>query len=304
MGYDAFLVGERLITQPDPGRALRELRGAGRIARQRSFEQARRLTVPTRVKVCGIRRLEDALLAVELGARALGFVFWPRSPRAVTVDRPDITARLPPFVARVGVFVNQPPRRGARDRGPCRPDRHPAARRRGCRGICGTPFRVIKALPVGEGFTLSAVDGVRRGMTVLLDAHDPVRRGGTGRRSSGRSRPRPRRRRPVILSGGLTPENVQRRVRTVRPYAVDVSSGVEAGARAVKDRNQAARVFRGAAIVGRVVNHDSGLRPSRSRRARLLRRVRRTLRAGNARRAGRRARARLLRGARGRRLPA
>jgi phosphoribosylanthranilate isomerase len=183
-----------------------------------------------RAKVCGITRREDALLAVELGASALGFVFWPRSPRAVTVEQARGIARvLPPFVSTVGVFVNQP-----------HDEVLDTAARAGMTVIqlhgdedassySGCSFRVIKALPVGPGFTMSAVDGVPAGMGVLLDAHDPVRRGGTGRRIEWTVAAAAAERRPVILSGGLTPDNVQDAVRAVQPYGIDVSSGVELG---------------------------------------------------------------------------
>ena len=182
----------------------------------------------TRVKVCGIRRIGDAQVAVELGANALGFVFWPESPRALSAESArEITRRLPPFVVPVGVFVNQP-----------REEVLDTAFRAGISVIqlhgdedassyAGCPYRVIKALPVGSGFSMAAVDGVPREMTVLLDAHDPIRRGGTGRRIELSVAAAAAQRRPIILSGGLTAENVEDAVRVVRPHAVDVSSGVE-----------------------------------------------------------------------------
>jgi phosphoribosylanthranilate isomerase len=182
----------------------------------------------TRVKVCGIRRRADAMLAVELGAAALGFVFWPRSPRAVTAEEVrDIADALPPFVTRVGVFVNQPPAEvfdtAARAGLTCvqlHGDENPAEYK-------DTPLPVIKALPVGQGFTLSAVQDVPSRVTVLLDAHDPIRRGGTGRVIEWTVAAAAARLRPVILSGGLTPDNVRGATDAVRPYAIDVSSGVE-----------------------------------------------------------------------------
>jgi phosphoribosylanthranilate isomerase len=208
------------------------------------------LTVPTRVKVCGIRRLDDARLAVELGASALGFVFWPQSPRVVTADEARaITRRLPPFVATVGVFVNQP-----------REDVLETAARAGMTVIqlhgdedaaayAGSPFRVIKALPVGRDFTMAAVDGVPAGMTVLLDAHDPIRRGGTGQRVEWTVAAAAAGRRPVILSGGLNADNVQEAVRTVQPHAVDVSSGVES-APGQKDQSKLRAFFAALQSVG------------------------------------------------------
>jgi phosphoribosylanthranilate isomerase len=197
----------------------------------------------THVKVCGIRRRADALLAVELGATALGFVFWPRSPRAV---RPDdvraITEGLPAFVTRVGVFVNQSPA-----------DVFETAARAGVNtvqlhgeedaAIFGpSPVPLIKALAVGKGFHLSAVEDLPAPITVLLDAHDPVRRGGTGRVIEWTVAAAAARLRPVILSGGLTPENVRDAAQAVNPYAVDVSSGVEA-APGVKDESKMRAFF-------------------------------------------------------------
>lgn len=190
---------------------------------------------PMRVKVCGITRPADAMLAVELGAAALGFVFWPDSPRAVTAEQVrDIAGGLPAFVSRVGVFVNQPPA-----------EVFDTAARAGLTGVqlhgdenaaeyTDAPLPVIKALPVSEGFSLSAVEDLPPRVTVLLDAHDPIRRGGTGRVIEWTVAAAAARLRPVILSGGLTPDNVRSATDAVRPYAVDVSSGVEA-APGIKD---------------------------------------------------------------------
>jgi phosphoribosylanthranilate isomerase len=193
------------------------------------------MTHRVRVKVCGITRREDALAAAELGASALGFVFWPHSPRAAGVDEVRaIVAALPPFVASVGVFVDQPPdevRETVRRAGLSAIQLHgeeDASAYRGCAG------HVIKALPVGRDFTLSAVENVPHGMTVLLDAHDPVRRGGTGQRIEWSVAAAAARIRPIVLSGGLTPANVRQAVDEVRPAALDVSSGVEA-APGIKD---------------------------------------------------------------------
>ena len=202
-----------------------------------------------RVKVCGITRREDALAAVELGASALGFLFWPESPRAVAIDRARaIVDALPPFVTSVGVFVNQPPG-----------DVRDTVGRVGLSAIqlhgdeeaaayswCGA--RVIKALPVGPAFTMSAVEDVPHGMGVLLDAHDPVRRGGTGKPVEWTVAAAAARVRPIILSGGLTPGNVQAAIEQVRPAALDVSSGVET-APGVKDLSKLRAFF---AAVGSV----------------------------------------------------
>ena len=196
-----------------------------------------------RVKVCGITRRQDAVLAVELGAAALGFVFWPRSPRAVTADRVrEITDGLPPFVSRVGVFVNASQAAilaTATEAGLTCIQLHGDE---DASAYVDMPLPVIKALPVGEGFSLSAVQDLPSRVTVLLDAHDPARRGGTGRVIEWTVAAAAARLRPVILSGGLNPENVKSATAAVHPYAVDVSSGVEA-APGIKDETRLRAFF-------------------------------------------------------------
>jgi phosphoribosylanthranilate isomerase len=181
-----------------------------------------------RAKICGIRRTEDALLAAELGAWAIGFVFWPGSIRCVAAPTArEIVAALPPFVTAIGVFVNQP-----------REDVLAIADTVKLGGVqlhgdettewyAGFPYRVIKTVPVPPSFDDATLAHVPAWVTVLLDAHDPIRRGGTGRTIDWSLAASAARARPVILSGGLTPENVRTAVDTVRPHAVDVSSGVE-----------------------------------------------------------------------------
>jgi phosphoribosylanthranilate isomerase len=198
---------------------------------------------PIRIKVCGITRREDALLAVELGASALGFVFWPRSPRAVSAATVrEITDAVPAFVGRVGVFVNESPASALA-----------TAVEAGLTGIqlhgdenaseyLDSPLDVIKALPVSEGFSLAAVQDLPLRVTVLLDAHDPVHRGGTGRVIEWTVAAAAARVRPIILSGGLTPDNVTRAAAEVSPYAVDVSSGVES-APGIKDESKLRAFF-------------------------------------------------------------
>jgi phosphoribosylanthranilate isomerase len=154
---------------------------------------------------------------------AVGFVFWPDSPRAVTPSQArDIVRALPPFVTPVGVFVDPA-----------------AALVAECRDAGIQVAQVVghvPALPAGmtllRAVTLSA-DG--RGITpavpgdgpVLVDAHDPVRRGGTGQTVDWEAVSRLARERPVILAGGLSPENVADAIRLAGPAGVDVSSGVE-----------------------------------------------------------------------------
>jgi len=182
----------------------------------------------TPVKICGITRAEDAALAARLGAACVGFVFWPQSPRFVEpAAAADILAALPPHVAGVGVFVNQ-----AID------EVNAIAERVGLGAVqlhgdesadaCARcTRRVIKAVRLSAGSTPDAVDAVWSRATVLLDAFDPVRRGGTGRSVDWTLAARIARRRRTILSGGLRAENVAEAVRHVAPYGLDVSSGVE-----------------------------------------------------------------------------
>jgi phosphoribosylanthranilate isomerase len=186
------------------------------------------MTPVTRVKVCGITRPADAVLASSLGACAIGMVFWPGSPRVVDRARArEIVLAMPPFIASVGVFVNQPIDEvlaTAEVVGLTAIQLHGDET---AASYVALPRRVIKAVAVHGPSVESEVAAVPPSAVVLLDAHDPVRRGGTGRTIDWTFAASIARRRPVILSGGLTPQNVADAVRDVDPYAVDVSSGVE-----------------------------------------------------------------------------
>ena len=191
------------------------------------------------VKICGITRLTDALHAVAHGATALGFVFWPRSPRYIAPERAaDIVRELPGTVTMVGVFVNQPVDaigRIAAAAGVTTIQLH---------GDEPPAYAAALAWPVWRAVSLTGLNGTLAGWpaetTVLLDAHDPERRGGTGRRIDWREAASVASRRRVVLAGGLTPENVQEAIEAVRPFGVDVSSGVEE-APGVKDFDKVAR---------------------------------------------------------------
>lgn len=201
------------------------------------------MTGVVRVKVCGLRRREDAELAVSLGASALGFVFWPGSPRLVAADTVrEITRTLPPFVEAVGVFVNQAPAdvrditaRAGLTAIQLHGDEAPEA-------FVARGLRVIKAIGLGPAFSPDALTAVPPAVTVLLDVHDPVRRGGTGETIDWDAAATAARTRPVILAGGLTAANVRQAAEKVQPYAVDVSSGVES-APAVKDETKLRAFF-------------------------------------------------------------
>ena len=182
----------------------------------------------TGVKICGVTRADDALAAAELGACAVGFVFWPQSPRFIDPYRArDIVQRLPPCVTVVGVFVDQPIDYVAGVAGLLSLG---AVQLHGSEAIAAfAPLRrrLIKSVPVAEGFRPESVDVLPPEVTVLLDAHDPLRRGGTGRPIDWSLAAGVARRRRTILSGGLHAGNVALALRDVRPYMIDVSSGVE-----------------------------------------------------------------------------
>ena len=182
-----------------------------------------------RSKICGITRIEDALLAVAAGADALGFVFYSKSPRAVSVEQARaIIAALPPFVTTVGLFVNANRREltALLDGLPLdllqfHGDETPAD----CAGY-QRPY--IKALRVKPGDDIAQLAApYEQASGILLDTFVPGIPGGTGAAFDWSLVPH-NLSKPVILAGGLTPLNVFAAIEQVRPYAVDVSGGVEA----------------------------------------------------------------------------
>jgi phosphoribosylanthranilate isomerase len=180
------------------------------------------------VKVCGIRRLEDALLAAELGAAAVGFIFWPDSARFVDpATARAIASALPVHVLRIGVFVDQAPeyvREVVEHAGLSTAQLH-GSESVGAYADVGVPL--IKAIPVSDPFDGAVVDAVPDEVMLLLDADDPVRRGGTGRTIDWAVAASVAAHRATILSGGLNAANVAEAVARVRPTMIDVSSGVE-----------------------------------------------------------------------------
>jgi len=190
-----------------------------------------------RIKICGITRAADAVEAASAGADAVGLVFAAGSPRRVSMAQARaIVSALPPFAAAVGVFVNESVegvRRTAGEVGLSCVQLHgeePAE-------FVGrlAPLRVIKALRVRAASFVNEVQRFRDAgvVAILLDAFDEQARGGSGKRfdwdlvagaqRGGGLEGAP----PMILAGGLTPENVVAAIRRIRPYGVDVSSGVE-----------------------------------------------------------------------------
>ncbi|MFH1035452.1 MAG: phosphoribosylanthranilate isomerase [Pseudomonadota bacterium] len=178
----------------------------------------------TRVKICGLTNLADALAAVAAGADALGFVL-AKSPRRVTPQQVrDMVGQLPPLVATVGVFVDTPLEEVAKMRAWCGLDWAQLHGAQTPEELAPLGSRVLKVLSVGS----QAPDPEAfPGAHLLLDTAVPGRAGGTGRAFDWNLAVELARRRPIILAGGLNPDNVAQAVNIVKPFAVDVSSGVE-----------------------------------------------------------------------------
>ncbi|HWR57956.1 MAG TPA: phosphoribosylanthranilate isomerase [Thermodesulfovibrionales bacterium] len=179
-----------------------------------------------KIKICGITNIEDALAAADFGANALGFVFYEGSPRCISKDEArDIIKRLPPFMTTVGVFVDKNPDEikaimeyTSLDIAQLHGNEPP--------GACLAAGRVIKAIRVKE---LSDLEPLRqyRVSAYLLDAYTPASFGGTGQIFNWDIAVEAKQFGNIILAGGLDPDNVKKAIKWVRPYAVDVSSGVE-----------------------------------------------------------------------------
>lgn len=199
----------------------------------------------TRVKICGITRWEDAQLAVELGAAALGFNFYPPSPRYIAPAAAlAIVVKLPPLVTPVGVFANESD--GEHVTRVARESRVRVVQLHGPQfpppGGDLAEFPRIRAVAVTSGFQPESL-GELGGDAFLLDAWDAALRGGTGKTFDWALAREANRFGTIILAGGLTPENVGQAIREVRPFAVDVASGVEASP-GVKDAVKLRAFFR------------------------------------------------------------
>lgn len=180
-----------------------------------------------KVKICGMTQLKDALFAVEQGVDAVGFIFYKKSPRAVTMKTVrEIITKLPPLVDTVGVFVNESAERLNKVADYCGLDLvqlHGEESPAFCRKI---HRRVIKAFRVKD---LQSIKQLEKFPVsgFLLDTFSDDLHGGTGKTFDWNLALPAKKMGPVILAGGLTPRNILQAVRQVRPYGVDVCSGVE-----------------------------------------------------------------------------
>ncbi len=185
----------------------------------------------TRIKICGITRVEDALAAANAGADAIGMVFYEGSPRAVSIEQARrIVAALPPFIATVALFVNAKPdwvREVCDGIKPSLLQFHGDEDEASCASYGRNYLKAIRVKPEMRGadlLQLRVVYASAKGL--LLDTFNPTHYGGTGEQFDWQIVP-PELRHSIVLAGGLVPATVAEAVRIVRPWAVDVSSGVE-----------------------------------------------------------------------------
>jgi phosphoribosylanthranilate isomerase len=199
----------------------------------------------SRVKICGITSVRDGLAAARQGADAIGLIRYQPSPRAVTLEQArEIAASLPPFITRVAVFVDPSEDSVSATIQACRPDLlqfHGEERPEFCRSF-GVPY--LKAVRVRADIDLlEYLSPFHDAAGWLLDAYRADLYGGTGEAFDWRMVPSELSR-PIVLSGGLAPTNVVEAIRRVRPWAVDVSSGVES-AKGIKDERLIAAFIAG-----------------------------------------------------------
>ena len=192
----------------------------------------------TRIKICGITRVEDALAAVEAGADAIGLVFYAASPRAVTLDQAaQICATLPPFITTVGLFVNASYEEVSTISSQLslgllqfHGDESPEY----CEQFMQPWIKALRVQPTTNIVTM--IQPYNKAQGILLDSYVAGIQGGTGSTFDWSLIPQ-QTDKPIILAGGLTVENVQQAIQIAKPYAVDVSGGVEV-TKGIKDHNK------------------------------------------------------------------
>ncbi len=187
--------------------------------------------MPIKIKICGITNLEDALVAVEAGADALGFVFHTQSPRCIEpAVAKRIIAQLPPFVLPVGVFVNHEQetiRQVFDECGLVFAQLHGDETPMFCESLGRPVFRALRLRDRGSLLALAEYKGRMGVRGFVVDAFSSEAYGGTGQTVDWTLAREVAKAAPILLAGGLTPSNVQEAIRQVQPYGVDVSSGVE-----------------------------------------------------------------------------
>jgi phosphoribosylanthranilate isomerase len=208
------------------------------------------MNTAVRVKVCGLTRRDDVMAAVEAGAWAVGCVLWPGSPRAVTPEAARALMRdVPPHVRRVGVVVNASV---AEAHTWCDSAELTTLQLHGDedpRPFLAAGIDVIKAVSLGTVADVDHAANLPGEILVLVDALDPVKRGGTGQRADWVRAAALAARRPILLAGGIGPANVQEAIEAVAPWGVDVSSGVES-APGLKDAARVRALLLNAAVSG------------------------------------------------------
>jgi phosphoribosylanthranilate isomerase len=182
----------------------------------------------TRIKICGITRSEDAKTAAHLGVDALGFIFVEKSPRYIKPqDAAEIIRELPPFVSRVGVFIDESIENIVEI---CRIARIDTVQLHGSESpeFCSkVPFQVVKSISVKEDTDISIID-TYKSFGILLDTWSSGMSGGTGKTFDWNiAKKACSRNEHIILAGGLGPSNIEDALQAVQPYGVDVNSGVE-----------------------------------------------------------------------------
>jgi phosphoribosylanthranilate isomerase len=184
-----------------------------------------------KVKVCGITNAEDALAAIEAGADALGFIFYEKSPRyVVPAVAANIIAGLPPLVTPVGVFVNEGLATVRSIMETCRlamAQLHGDENVSYCRELARPAMKALRLKDRGSLLALAEYQGRGGVRGFVLDTFSELAYGGTGQITDWGLAADVAKSTPILLAGGLTPENVTEAIRIVRPYGVDVSSGVE-----------------------------------------------------------------------------